>query len=144
MALEQLILVTLQQINWQLDTYNSLDSKTVGLLAFDGAVVAAFAVVHPAIGGWAVAVLVMVGLSTLFCLRGLVVRKVYVGPITTSLVSDLVAEDAEGVLYQLLADLGDATQRNQGPIAHKRVYWTCAAVALGFAILFGFAALVTG
>ena len=110
MALQQLIAVTLQQINWQLDTYNSLDTKTVGLLAFDGDVVAAFAAVHPAIGGLAVAVLVMVGLSILCCLLGLVVRKVYMGPITTCLVSDLAAKDAEDVLYQLLADLGDATQ----------------------------------
>lgn len=105
---------------------------------------AAFAAVHPAVGCWGVATLVTIGLSMRCCLLGLVVRKGYVGPIIPSLVSDPSTEDAEGVLSQVLADLGDATQRHQGPIARKGVYWSCGAVALGLAILFGLTALVTG
>lgn len=44
---QQLITLVSQQLAWQLDTYTSLETKAIGLLAFDGALGAFVAVLHP-------------------------------------------------------------------------------------------------
>lgn len=77
---QQLITLVSQQLAWQLDTYTSLETKAIGLLAFDGALGAFVAVLHPMpellrfpfFGALVASVGASVG--------SLWIRKVYTGP----------------------------------------------------------------
>jgi len=76
----QLVELVKQQIAWQLDTYNSLETKTIGLLAFDGAFSALVAVLHPLGLVFHLLFVLFLAVSIAACVASLAVRKVFVGP----------------------------------------------------------------
>lgn len=137
MLIDQLLELAREQIGWQLDAYNSLEVKAVGLVAFDGALATVAAAFTDGREPYRTLFFAFVTLSAAFCLLSLWVRKVDVGPrvgkfyVDTSGLSDVEAHE------QLLADLSSATLANHWPLARKGLYWTLGAAALLVGLLFG-------
>ncbi len=137
MLIDQLLELAREQIGWQLDAYNSFEVKSIGLLAFDGAlatIAAAFTRGREPYRGLFFA---LVAFSAMFCLMSLWVRQVDVGPQVSQFYLDTSGRTDLDAQEQLLVDLSSATLANHVPLARKGLYWTLGAAALLIALLFG-------
>lgn len=127
---DALLTVVLQQLAWQLEAYQSADTKAVGLLAFDGALGAFVAVLHPMGSGLRWSFFLALLVSVIFCVASLWLRTVYTGPDVRALYQwqDWV-DDREGVMA-IVVNLDADVQRNRAPLARKALYWMIAAIAM--------------
>lgn len=131
----QLIDLLKQQIAWQMDTYNSLETKTIGLLAFDGAFSAFVALIYPQGFVFRLLFFGFLAVSVAACVMSLAVRKVFVGPQARPFYEITITQSDEDALLSLLTTLSDDFDRNNRPIARKGLYWTIAGYALVGAVL---------
>lgn len=69
-----------QQLAWQFETYSSLETKAIGVLAFDGALCTFVAVLHPMPLTIRLVFFLLLGISILGCLMSLNIRRLYAGP----------------------------------------------------------------
>jgi len=132
---EKLLALVIQQLAWQFDTYTSLETKAIGLLAFDGALGAFMAVLHPM--PWYLrwpffgALVVSVGA----CVRSLWVRKVYAGTNVKAIYEWTLDLDEDEANLVLLTTMENNFRQNGTPLAKKGLYWTIAAVALVVSVI---------
>ncbi len=127
---QQLMMLVSQQLAWQFDTYTSLETKAIGLLAFDGALGAFVAALHPMPEFLRIpffgALIVSVGTSV----GSLWIRKVYTGPNVRAFYQWTIDFDDNEARLALLTTLENNYRQNQTALAKKGLYWTIAAVAL--------------
>lgn len=131
----QLIDLAKQQLAWQLDAYNSLETKAIGLLAFDGAFGALVVIIHPGGFVWRLIAVFFLAGSIAACIRSLAVRRVFVGPQLQAFYNLTITQSEDDAMAQLLTTLSDDYDRNNGPIARKGIYWTWAAYSIVGAVL---------
>lgn len=137
MLMDDLLGLARAQIGWQLDAYNSLEVKAVGLLAFDSALVTVAQAFTHGRQPYLTLFFIFIGLSAVASLLSLWLRRIDVGPqavelyVATSGLPDLDAQE------QLLADVAAATRANHRPLAQKGLYWTLGVAALLLAMAAG-------
>ena len=133
---EALVALATQQLAWQFDTYTSLETKAIGLLAFDGALGAFIAVLHPMPEYLRWIFFTPLVISVLGCICSLWVRTVYTGPNGEALYNWTrdQGNDTEDSLA-LVTNLNADVQRNRDIVAQKGLYWNISAVALIVAIV---------
>lgn len=127
---ETLIQLATQQLAWQFDTYTSLETKTVGVLAFDGALGAFIAVLHPMPEAFRILFFGYLLVSIAACLAALAIRRVYAGSSVVEFYGYTREQTDEDALRSLLSSLGKNYQINRAPLAKNGIYWTLAAGAL--------------
>ena len=111
----ELIDLAKQQIGRQLDTYNSLETKAIGLLAFDGAFGTVVAVMHPLGFAWRLSTFLFLAGSIAAGIRSLAVRRVFVGPQVQPSYNLTISQSEDEAMARLLTTLNDDYQRNNGP-----------------------------
>ena len=133
---EQLMTLVSQQLAWQFDTYTSLETKAIGLLAFDGALGAFVAILHPMPELLRILFFVALVVSVGSCLSSLWIRKVYTGPNVSAFyqwTQDWTNEEEIGLA--LVVNLESDIYRNHAPLAKKGLYWMIAAIAIVLAVI---------
>ncbi len=100
------------QLQLQIADEASLDGRTMGLLAFDGALVAAAVAAKEVLHGDWWTILPWVGVSAALCLRSALGRSADVGIEAFKLYTDYGAGDAVETQESLLADLDKSFRRN--------------------------------
>lgn len=132
---EQLLALALQQLGWQLETYQSTDSKAIGLLTFNGALGAFISVLHPMPSAYRWAFFGALFVSIVFGVASLWIRTVYVGPDPEAVYQwSNWTDDREGLLA-ILVNIDADVQRNRLPLARKALYWMVAALAMVVAVV---------
>jgi hypothetical protein len=131
---DHLMAVAEQQLTWQLDAYNSLETKAIGLLAFDGALGAVVMLWGPLNWDFRIAIFAGLMLSISMCARSLAVRRVYVGPRIGEFYAYTVDADDSEATVLLLAGLATSVDNNTQPLAQKGIYWTIASYAMVAAV----------
>ena len=133
---QQLMTLVSQQLAWQFDTYTSLETKAIGLLAFDGALGAFVAVLHPMPTFLRVPFFVALVVSVGACVGSLWIRKVYTGPNVRAFYQWTRdwADEAE-IGLALVVNLEADVNRNHVPLAKKGLYWMVAAIAMVLAVI---------
>lgn len=134
--MQQLMMLVSQQLAWQFDTYTSLETKAIGLLAFDGALGAFVTVFHPMPAFLRVSFFVALVVSVGACVSSLWIRKVYTGPNVRAFyqwTQDWV--DEEDIALALIVNLEADVSRNHIPLAKKGLYWMVAAIAMVLAVI---------
>jgi len=126
-GLNELIDLAKHQIGWQLEAFDSIDAKAIGLLAFDGALGAALFLAKPTASLTALRIIgmILLGLSALGALFSLWTARPDVGPEALLLGRDLV-------------------EANRGPVALKAVLWKAAAAVLALSVVVLAVALSNG
>ncbi|MDA8345007.1 MAG: hypothetical protein M0Z66_05940 [Thermaerobacter sp.] len=116
------------QIGWQLGAYDSLDTKTGLLLAFDGVIATLILSAHGE-GGWphltAVGAIVI---SALMAKAALWPRAPYIGPVASNVFNRHLR--SAGMEEELLAKLSAAVVANNDMVAVKSRLWKWASVFL--------------
>ncbi len=132
---EALITLVTQQLAWQFDTYASLEVKAIGLLAFDGALGAFIAVLHPMPEYLRWLFFIPLAISVGGCVGSLWVKKVYMGPNVEALYNWTRGENDTEAIVALVANLNADVRRNRDIVAQKGLYWNISSVALILAII---------
>ena len=127
---EHLLTLVIQQLAWQLDTYQSTDTKAIGLLAFDGALGALMSALHALSPTFRWPFFATLCLSIVFCVASLWIRRVYAGPDVQALYQwHDWSDDSEGILA-IIVNVNADVHRNRSPLARKALYWMIAAFAM--------------
>lgn len=126
--LDELLAFVKSQIGWQLGAYDSLDTKTGLLLAFDGVIATLILSAHGK-GGWtrltAVGAIVI---SALMAIAALWPREPYIGPVASTVFNKHVRK--AGMEEELLAKLSAAVVENNEMVAVKSRLWKWASLFL--------------
>lgn len=127
--MEQLIRLALEQIHWQSNANSSLDTKGIGLLAFDGVFATALAAVgHDVVLKMLSAVFLL--LSIILSVDSLRISAIDLGPKARDLYESVSREDSEKIQAQIVASLSESAETNERILARKDILILAAAVAL--------------
>lgn len=132
---EQLLALVIQQLAWQLDTYQSTDTKAIGLLAFDGALGAFISTLHPMSHSLKWLFFAALLLSIVFCVASLWIRRVYTGPDVQALYQWRDWSDDQDGILAIIVNVDADVRRNRGPLARKALYWMIGALAMVLAVV---------
>jgi hypothetical protein len=115
----------------QIADETSLDGRTVGILAFLGALLAVDVAAKDILGTWWWTPLVGVGLATLPCLRSILSKDTDLGPLSVTFYATYGGHPSTAAREQLLADLADAFENNAARMKTKRssLRWALAIIA---------------
>ncbi|MFZ0973124.1 MAG: hypothetical protein WAN22_12925 [Solirubrobacteraceae bacterium] len=121
------------QLLAQIADETSLDGRTVGILAFLGALLAVDVAAKDILGTWWWTPLVGVGLATLPCLRSILSKDTDLGPLSVTFYATYGGHPSTAAREQLLADLADAFENNAARVKTKRssLRWALAIIAAG-------------
>ncbi|AEJ39091.1 hypothetical protein TPY_0901 [Sulfobacillus acidophilus TPY] len=114
---------SLRLIGWQLDTFNALDTKAIGLLGFNVGLGALMAQAHALMTGYRLAFFIGLFFSALAGLQALRIGRIYLGPDARRLYALNRQPAEEPITAQLVADLGRNYAINALPLAQKG--WYC-------------------
>jgi hypothetical protein len=106
----------------QLADETSLDGRTMGVLAFNGALLAADVAAKDILGRWWWVPIVALGLATLICLRSVLNKESDLGPLASTFYETYGAYEGERSVEarkQLLSDLGAAFEENAQRVKTK-------------------------
>ena len=111
----------------------SLDGQTMGILAFNGALLAADLAARDLLGRWWWTPLVALGLSTLVCLWSLLIRDTDCGSPALKSYSHHGSWPSFAAKERLLGDLAGAYEGRAGRLEHKatRLRWTLGILIIG-------------
>lgn len=141
--MEPLLRIAAAKIAWQLETYNALETKAVGLLALDGALGMGASVIHHITEPYWGGLLASLFLSAVGSLASLSVRRVYTGPDLRDIYRlSHSLKIPESALASLLASLSQAYEENSWPIARKGLFWTFGAIFLSLGLVMAAVSLI--
>ncbi len=134
---EDLLQATLElaqtQLLAQIADETSLDGRTMGILAFLGALLAVDVAAKDILGTWWWTPLVGVGLATLPCLRSILSKDTDLGPLSVTFYATYGGHPSSAAREQLLADLANAFENNAARVKTKRssLRWALGIIAAG-------------
>jgi hypothetical protein len=137
---EDLLMTALEiaqtQLLAQIADENSLDGRTTGVLAFNGALLAADVAARGLLGGWWWTTLVALGSPILLCLRSILADEADLGPPPSTFYSGYGSMSSVSAKEQLLADFSGAFERNAKRIKRKtqRLRWTLGTLVVGMTV----------
>ncbi len=108
------------QLLAQIADETSLDGRTMGVLAFLGALVAADVAAQGVLGKWWWTALIGVGLATMPCLYSVFARDTKLGPQSLTFYTTFGGYPSTVARQQLLADLDVAFRANSARVKRKR------------------------
>lgn len=125
------------QLQWQQGAYDAIDTKAMGLLAFDGALTAAVLAIKPTNGLLGVVGVALLVTSAGLCVAAHWTRHIDLGPRTLTLYRELEEDNALAELdAQVFIHLDDAFAANTVSMRRKRGLWRAGALALVGAMAF--------
>ncbi len=107
------------QLLAQIADETSLDGRTMGLLAFNGALLAADIAAKEVLGRWWWSVLPFLAFSTALCLRSAFAKNTDLGPPALNFYASYGGNPAVMARKQLLADLDESFGENATRVAAK-------------------------
>ncbi len=121
------------QLLAQITDETSLDGRTMGILAFNGGLLAADVAAKELLGKWWWIPLVALGLPTLICLRSALAKETNLGPLAITFYASYGGQPSVPSREQLLADLGDAFDENAERVKSKtkRLRWALGILVVG-------------
>jgi hypothetical protein len=121
------------QLLAQIADETSIDGRTMGVLAFIGALLAADIAAKATLGTWWWTPLVGVGLATLPCIRSILTKDTDLGPRSYQFYADYGAHPSGIARKQLLTDLDHAFLANAGRVKTKQrcLRWSVGIVSIG-------------
>ena len=128
--------VSQTQLLAQIADETSLDSRTMGILAFNGALLAAAVAARNLLGTWWWTPLLALSLPTLMCLRSALAKETDLGPLAITFYANYGGQPARAAREQLLADLGGAFEENARRVKSKtrRLRWTLGMLVAGLVV----------
>ncbi len=126
--MHELLAFVQSQIGWQLGAYDSLDTKTGLLLAFDGVIATLMLSLHGEAGWPRLAALGAIVISALMAIAALWPREPYIGPVASTVFNRHVRRAS--MEEELVAKLSAAVVANHGMVAAKSRLWKWASVFL--------------
>lgn len=118
------------QLALQSAAADNIDLKAMGLLGFDGALIAANVAAKGVIHRLWWVPLPGLAISIVLCLAVAVRYSFLEGPSPEAFYAAYGGQSPAVALVQLLADLGEAYRRNQHPLTRKRQLLTCGLTVL--------------
>ena len=124
------------QLLAQIADENSLDGRTTGVLAFNGALLAADVAARELLGRRWWMTLVALSLPTLLCLRSILADEADLGPLAITFYSDYGGKSSVLAKKQLLAELGKAFEKNAERVKRKtrRLRWTLGTLVVSMTV----------
>ncbi len=124
------------QLLAQIADETSSDGRTMGLLAFNGALLAADIAARGLLGGWWWAPLPFLAIATALCLWSTFARNTDLGPRALSFYAAYSGLPAAAVRLQLLADLDSAFAENAARVRRKGTLlrWALGILTLGLVL----------
>jgi hypothetical protein len=124
------------QLLAQIADETCLDSRTMGILAFNGALLAADVAARNLLGIWWWTPLVALSLPTLMCLRSVLAKETDLGPLAITFYANYGGQPSLAAREQLLADLGGAFEENAQRVKSKtrRLRWTLGILVAGLVV----------
>jgi hypothetical protein len=128
--------VSQTQLLAQIADETSLDSRTMGILAFNGALLAANVAARNLLGTWWWTPLLALSLPTLMCLRSVLAKETDLGPLAITFYANYGGQPSRAARTQLLADLGSAFEENAQRVKSKtkRLRWTLGMLVAGLVV----------
>jgi hypothetical protein len=114
------------QLQAQITDETSLDGRTMGVLGFNGALLAADVAAKTLLGTWWWSPLPFVGVATALCLRSTFSKDTYLGPEALTFYAAYGGQAAGQARKQLLADLDVAFKANSRRAREKAIVLRCA------------------
>jgi hypothetical protein len=121
------------QLLAQISDETSIDGRTMGVLAFLGALLAADVAAKDILGTWWWTPLVGIGLATLPCVWSILTGDTDLGPRSFEFYANYGAHPSGLARKQLLTDLDEAFLANAGRVKTKRrcLRWALAIISVG-------------
>lgn len=134
--LDAALVLAQTQLLAQIADETSLDSRTMGILAFNGALLAADVAARGLLGTWWWMPLLALSLPTLMCLRSVLAKETDLGPLAITFYASYGGQPSLAAREQLLADLGGAFEENASRVKSKtkRLRWTLGILVVGLIV----------
>lgn len=126
------------QIAWQLDAYDSLDTKAGGLLAFIGALVAGILLLKPEANAYLIWATYCLGISAILCVLTLFAGRMDIGPSTRALYQAARSSPRlrqtptravqRALDHAIITQLNRTIGYNARPLERKQLSWRVAGV----------------
>jgi hypothetical protein len=134
--LDAALVLAQTQLLAQIADETSLDSRTMGILAFNGALLAADVAARGLLGTWWWTPLLALSLPTLMCLRSALAKETDLGPLAITFYASYGGQPSPAAREQLLADLGGAFEENADRVKSKtrRLRWALGILVAGLIV----------